>query len=200
MGNEWVSSRQASSLLDRGPHEAIYLAQQGYIAARRNGRLWEFDAESIRAYVEEEAKWVSAQEASDLTGLHIDTIKRAARRGDIERRQHNHARPSISRASALGYAKRRRRRRQTLARRAAARVERKIAREQPPQDGDVWLSVTEAALVLGMTPSNVRKRLMAERLPGVQSPTGRWWLRRGHAEQAAAARTFSDYALKSSVS
>lgn len=190
MGNEWVSSRQASSLLDRRPHEAIYLAQQGYIAAHRNGRLWEFDAESIRAYVEEEAKWISAQEAADLTGLNIDTIKRAARRGDIERRQHNHARPSISRVSALAYAKRRRRRRQTLARRAAARVERKIAREQPPQDGDVWLSVPEAALVLAMTPSSVRKRLVAERLPGVQSPAGRWWLRRSHVEIAAAADAF----------
>ena len=182
--------RQASSLLDRRPHEAIYLAQQGYIVARREGRLWEFDAKSIRAYVEEEAKWVSAQEAADLTGLNIDTIKRAARRGDIERRLHNHARPSINRASALAYAKRRRRRRQALARQAAARAERKLSRDQPPQDGDVWLSVTEAALVLGMTPSSVRKRLTAERLPGVQSPAGRWWLRRSHVEIAAAADAF----------
>lgn len=187
VGDEWVSSRQASELLDRRPHEAVYLAQHGYVVARRNGRLWEFDAGSIRAYVSEEVKWVSAQVAADLTGVNIDTVKRAVRRGEIEQRHVNHARPSIHRASALAWAKRRQRRAREDERRAEQRASEWAASQRPPQDGEVWLSVPEAALVLGLTPSAVRKRLVAERLPGVQSSAGRWWLRRSVVERVAAA-------------
>ena len=178
-------------MLDRKPHDAVYLAQQCYLTARRNGRLWEFDADSVRAYVAEEAKWTSIQRAADLCGVSIDTIKRAVRRGEIEQRHVTHARPSLLRSSAVAFAERWQRRREDAERRAEAERRRKREHHGPPQDGDVWLSVREAALVLGLSPSAVKNRLAVERLPGVQSPSGQWWLRRGHVEQAAAARALT---------
>jgi excisionase family DNA binding protein len=65
-----------------------------------------------------------------------------------------------------------------------------LALARPPADGDVWLSTTTAAAVLGVTQRTVRKRAEEGRIPfAVQS--GRRWYRRTDVEVMAAARTFT---------
>ena len=51
----------------------------------------------------------------------------------------------------------------------------------PPDDEHVWLSTTEAALVLGLSQSGVRYRAVEVLLPCKRSGS-RVWFRRDHAE------------------
>lgn len=62
--------------------------------------------------------------------------------------------------------------------------------EQPPTDGDVWLSSVTAALLLGWTPQYVTRLATHERIPAVRRGR-RWWLRRRDVERCAAARAFT---------
>lgn len=191
MSTEWISSAEAAALLDRHPNDAQYLARTGHLRFRRNGRLWEFDAASVRAYVEEEARWISADRASELTGVGSSVFKRAAKQGLIEQRKMTHSRPSLLRESALAYAETWQREQAEARQRATDEREARRRRNGPPQDGDVWLSISTAALVIGVSERMLVRLAAQERLPATRSEGGRWWLRRQHVEQWAAARALS---------
>lgn len=59
-----------------------------------------------------------------------------------------------------------------------------------PADGHDWIDTVETSRLLGITPTAVRKRLRAGHLPAVRG-RDRWWLRRDHVEQIAAAAEFT---------
>ena len=60
---------------------------------------------------------------------------------------------------------------------------------RPPDDGDVWLKSTTAALVLGFSPQYLGRLAAQERIPAVRRGP-HWWFRRRDVEQQAAARAF----------
>ena len=63
-----------------------------------------------------------------------------------------------------------------------------LARLGPPEDGEVWLLGTTAALVVGVSPQYLGRLALSGRLPAYREPSGRrWWFRRRDIEQYAAA-------------
>jgi excisionase family DNA binding protein len=60
----------------------------------------------------------------------------------------------------------------------------------PSQDGHVWLSRTETAKVLGVSPSRVSELTGADKIPATRAGH-RHRYRRDHVEQLAAARAFT---------
>ena len=135
-------------------------------------------------------EWITQQAAADFAGVSTTTILHALRRGEITRRQLGRNVPSVNRASLVAWADQWRHNQAFRAARAiearAAAAARSTA-EDPPDDGQVWLSTSAAAAVLGVTSNRVQQLVTAGRLPAIRRGR-RWWFRRDHIEQAAAAR------------
>lgn len=145
------------------------------------GRCWS----AYPAVVGLEPEWVTYAEAAAIIGCGRSVVARLVARGELvgRGRQERRQLPSISRASAV----------EVAAQRATAQAEstqvaeeRRRARPEvlPPDDGEVWLSATEAGLVLGMTSLGVRYRAIHGLIPSTRRGQ-RWWFRRDHVEQAA---------------
>jgi hypothetical protein len=149
-------------------------------------------AQAPRARFEKlrERPWLSLDTAATLTGAPRRQILDAAHRGDIVQR-HDLApgTPSLDRDSVLAWAKRWcevQAEEEAAARRRLRERQAKRVKDGPPQDGQVWLPASTAALVLGV--SRVRVRQLAERdkLPCTVVGSRRWF-RRDLLEQTAAA-------------
>lgn len=145
-----------------------------------------------------EDSWITWVQAAELIGVSTTTINNMVRDGRLEHRPGPRKQPSVSLVSARQVAADRREaqraaeeaaaeRAQARRDRAARRAEAHAAANQPPDDGDVWLSMTETALLLGITKAAVRQKIAADRLPATRHGR-RWWIRRQHAENLAAAR------------
>lgn len=131
-------------------------------------------------------QWVTHAEAAAIVGCSRNTIDRAQAAGRIERRHPvGRKTPTLSRASVERFAEAWR----------AEQVERQQqgptrSREYgPPKDGDVWLDTRTAALVIGCTPQHMARLARRGRIPAsTNGDRKRFWFRRHHVEQYAAAR------------
>jgi excisionase family DNA binding protein len=132
------------------------------------------------------------QVAARIAGCSDRTIARAVAAGHIKRRETtSRAVPSLDRVTVEAYATQRRAEQAARARdKAVGEQDRDRRRStlRPPDDGNVWLTPTEAALVLGLSPSRVKQMTRQDRLPHHTTPAGRHFFRRDHIEQVAAAR------------
>ena len=64
-----------------------------------------------------------------------------------------------------------------------------LEQRQPPDDGQVWLSVSTTAAITGLHRTRVNQLIKAGKLPAVHRGN-RWWIRRQDAEVFANARRF----------
>lgn len=134
----------------------------------------------------DDSEWVTYLEAARMIGCSPGLVGRMVKSGELEARGRQEQRwlPTISRVSALEVAEARAERQRLAELRRTARPA-----WLPPDDGNVWLSPQEAGLVIGLTHMGVRYRAIHGLIPATRCG-GRWWLRRDHVEQAAAARVF----------
>ncbi|PVG80763.1 hypothetical protein DDE18_21160 [Nocardioides gansuensis] len=131
---------------------------------------------------------MSWREAADLIGCTRHAIAQLIEQGHLHQRQVNRA-ASLSRASVEAATHHYATQLDKAAQARASREQEHLERTTPPDDGEVWLDVTTAALVLGVTPNAVRQRINNERLPATRRGR-RWWLRRVDVERASAAAAF----------
>jgi hypothetical protein len=139
-----------------------------------------------------DADWVSWPEAAAIVGCPVPTIDWYTRTGRIRKRPRHGARPSLSRSSVEDFARWWRqvqtaRADRRLARRSRApatprrRGERRRARDDglPPglPDQGVWMTVTQAADLLEVSPATVVRLARSGSCPSVLH-CGRWWVDR----------------------
>ena len=131
------------------------------------------------------SEWITQAEAAKLAGCSRGVIQRYAGTGRIRRRFPRDRRtPTIERASAEEFAA------WWHQRQAADEEERyeRTTRNRPPDDGDVWLALPTAALVIGVSRERLRSLAVRGGIPATRRGR-RWWLRRRDVEQFAAAGT-----------
>ena len=131
-------------------------------------------------------EWITYREAAETLGVTHTTVGRMVKDGRLARRKLAATYyPSISAASVRAHAAEREA--QARAREQARREHEE--RQLPPQDGDVWLSATVAAAVLGISRSRLWQRASAGRTPFTWKD-GRMWFRRSDIETRAAVVAF----------
>jgi hypothetical protein len=134
-------------------------------------------------------EWITWDEAANLVGCSRAGLYPHVRAGRIRHRARRVRRGSLDRASVEQFGTWLA---QHKAERAAARntARRKPSPSGPPDDTDIWLKTTTAALVLGYSPQYLGRLAAEERVPAHRRGHG-WWFRRSDVEQLAAARTFT---------
>jgi hypothetical protein len=155
------------------------------LSPARVGRCADDEVRPTLLPVAGDLEWMTYADAAPAIGCSRPTIARMVKAGAIRSKEQawRHL-PSSWRADvervAVEWAQERR----------EAEVRR---RSRPasaaPDDGEVWLSVADAALVMGLSRNGVLYRVDRGLVPHVRRGV-RVWLRRGHVEQAAAARAF----------
>jgi hypothetical protein len=85
----------------------LWLIGHGYVkAVKTSPRRWWVEEASVRERAAESEQWVSHVEAARIVGCSPQTILRAAKAGQIERRDVPRSLPSLSRTSAMLFAAR----------------------------------------------------------------------------------------------
>ena len=187
-----ISTRDAAAALGVSESHVTYLARHGHISGQKVGKSWRLDPSSVGDHAarrrDSEERWVSIAEAARIVGCGPGAIKQAADRGDVVHRGGlPRGLPSLELDSVRAYAvKRETDRLQAVHAREVAAAELR-GLNGPPDDGDVWLSPSTVGLMLRISRSRVLQLARAGRLPAEHVGT-RWWVRRLHAEQVAAAR------------
>lgn len=178
----WIEAKEAARRLGRSVSTVLRRIEDGEFDAVRSGRAgrWWLDPASVEAAALEQGRWVSWAEAAEIAGCSPSSIGTAVGQGLIESRSRPRAVPSLLRSSVEAYA-------EGLARRTSEPAIPAPEVSGPPDDGHVWLSTTVVAIMLGVRRADVARWVRAERLPGVKRGS-RVWVRREHAEAAAAAR------------
>jgi excisionase family DNA binding protein len=133
-------------------------------------------------------EWVTQARVAELVGCSVKAVEYAVSQGEIRHRSHHGPRPTVDRDSALTWGHERR-----FAQTAAqARRDAMAASEPvgPPDHEDVWLNVETVGALLACSAQFVGRLAKDGRLPATRHGR-RWWIRRQHAEQYAAARAFN---------
>ena len=167
-------------------------ADLGHLEVHRGAHLW-VSQRSVSDLAAERDRWISWSAAAEILGCPRDVIPRLIEQGHLEQRPVHRTTASVARASVEAYAPvfaQQRAEEQAEAERLQAELEHARAlRSTGPADGDVWLDVGTAAVLLELSKSGVMQKIHAGLLPATQIGR-RWWLRRSDAEQAAAVRVF----------
>lgn len=133
------------------------------------------------------SEFVSQAQAGELVGCSAKAVEYAVACGQIRHRPHYGRQPTVDLDSALEWGRARRQAQAAAeARRQATPTPEPMG---PPDDGDVWLDVATVGSLLGCSAQYVGRLAKEGRLPATRHGR-RWWIRRQHAEQYAAARMF----------
>jgi excisionase family DNA binding protein len=135
-------------------------------------------------------EWITWSQAAELVGCSVSVIERHKRSGQIRSRPvrvGRHYRPTLDRASVEKFAAWWVPMNAERERRRAARVPRVPEPIGPPDDDQVWLSLSTVALMLGCSEQWVGRLASRERIPAARRGR-RWWFRRLDVEIYAAAR------------
>lgn len=132
------------------------------------------------------AEWTTHARAAAIVGCSPRTIDRKQRDGTIARRHTADRKlPSLSLASVEAFAEQWKREQAEK----QQRIPKHLLEYGPPNDGDVWLNTTTAALVVGVTPQYLTRLAAQERIPSTRkNGRRRLWFRRRDVEQFAAVR------------
>lgn len=185
---EWLSTAEAAEVASVTPATIRRHADLGNLDVHRGAQVW-VSEKSVRALAADRDRWISWREAADTLGCPRHVIPRLIDQGHLEQRPVHRTRPSLSRESVEAYVPVYAEHLADAQRREVEEQEARAARIEGPRDGDVWLNVATAALVLELSSNGVLKKVHAGQLPATQIGH-RWWLRRSDVEQAAAVRAF----------
>ncbi|QIX27003.1 helix-turn-helix domain-containing protein [Nocardioides sp. JQ2195] len=153
-------------------------------AERHPTRGWiRFTYDDVDCLADERREWISYATAAELIGISAGTVRALVLKGELEHRTASQQQPSISRRSAQECKSKRQVEKDARAAKRAA----KTAASSPPDDGEVWLSLTEGALVLRVSRTRVGQLVRSGRIPATKRER-RWWIRRSHAESLSATR------------
>lgn len=194
-----LDSRAVARVLGLSRGQVYWLAAEGRLSRVVEGRRHLF----YRASVEEEVarreaesgRRVSYATAVEIVGCTRGAIAAAVSRGEITRRLpagKRDLRACLDVESVRSFGERWMAHLREVAERAderAAEADARRALKEPPDDGQVWLSVSVAARVLDLSPVRIRQLAQEDRLPH-RRVGRRIWLRRSDVEQIAAARVF----------
>ncbi|PVG82137.1 hypothetical protein DDE18_15795 [Nocardioides gansuensis] len=163
----------------------------GSLQTYHGAQMWVTEVSVLRLR-EERGQWMSWQEAADLIGCSRHVVAKLLEAGHLHQRQVNRT-ASLSRASveaaARVYAEQQAAAAQARAARQLAKEQALLERTAPPENGEVWIDVTTAALLLGVTAHAVRQRIRHGRFPASRRG-GPLWVRRADVEQASAVTAF----------
>lgn len=176
----WLTTLEAAELLGVSRVSVMRLVTAAGCGTERVGHRWWVDEGDVRTLAAMRSSWVSFADAAELVGCSEGAIKTAVNAGWIRQRDVHRSLPSLERESVVEFAG-------EWAARKHRRAERTKLVAGPPDDGDVWLDMATAALVLGISRSRASQLALAERLPCTVRD-GRRWFRRTDIENAAAAR------------
>lgn len=190
--SRWLSVEDAALALDCSAGSVLRWVRAGRLEARFEGRTWvsgESVDELAAARTADEQAWVSQAAAADIVGCSHGRIPELIEEGLLEQRPGPRWRASISRKSAMSAAV------VWSQRLRVAKDERDERRRtrptnRAPDDGQVWVTTTIAALTLGLTRNGVGERIRTGTLPATLRGN-RYWLRRQDVEVAAAAQAFT---------
>ncbi len=182
----WLSTAEAGCRLNRTPKTVMRWIQLGKLVAEFDGVSWWVDPDSVKSSAERRGEWVSWVEAARIVGCSASQIRTAVGKGELTQRQGPSARPSLERASVEAYRDRR-----ANEPTAVRNLTPPPSPSSAPDDGEVWLSTAVVAIMLRTQAGDVSRLVRLGRLPGVKRGA-RVWVRRDHAEAAAAARAFQE--------
>lgn len=181
----------------RGPHTALPRPRASVSRQPSASGSTRSDAATLPSVTEQgEPTWISIVEAARIAGCNPGTINRYVRAGRIVSRGGRRRPGSGNRGGSASlrldsveeFATWWQARRQAEAERTRARrLERATRRVVPPDDSIVWLTMDDAAAVLGVSRVRVGQLVRAGRIPAI-SRGRRHWLRREDVERLAAAR------------
>lgn len=188
----WLSTAEAAEVASVTPATIRRHADLGNLDVHSGTQVWVSET-SVRALAADRDRWISWREAADILGCPRHVIPRLIDQGHLEQRLAHRTRPSVSRESVEAHAPTYAEHRAEAQRQKAERQKARAARIEGPPNGDVWLNVATAALVLELSTSGVLRKIHADQLPATRVGR-RWWLRRRDVEQAAAVRAFLNLA------
>jgi hypothetical protein len=183
----WLSLPAAAKRLGVGTGTIRRWLDDGHLDGAQRVARWvtEESVERVATERRQDAEaWISLSKARRLLGCSDMTIAKLVAEELVVQRPGRRGQPSINRQSAeraCGVLAVRRERLHTEHRRRAALR----ARNEAPDDGNVWLSVKTTALLLGRTQSGTTLRIRSGTLPATRRGR-RWWVRREDAERASA--------------
>jgi len=118
----------------------------------------------------------------------VSNVPKLIRKGHLTSRGvHERTLPSLDRAEVQQLAAERVLAAEVRTGSAQSRTRARRVTRRPPDNEHEWLRVTEAARLLGVTPTAVHQRARRDRLPTTMRD-GLRWVRRGHLKQTEAAR------------
>jgi len=126
------------------------------------------------------SRWISWREAAEITGLPRPTVEHASRVGRIVRRDARGSRPTLDRASVLEWAESYRAQpdaqKERPGRPKPGKTSKRIVLPFRDAGDEDWLTITEAAELLGTCEDTVRRMARNGRLQSRRE--GRWLVRR----------------------
>ena len=105
--------------------------------------------------------WISQVEAAELLGVTSTSVYRMVSRGDLHPRPRHGMRPSLDRTEVLALAQHRAEQAANKRKRADLRAAREAERRRmagPPDTEHEWLTVREAAALLGVSQGGCKRR------------------------------------------
>lgn len=182
----WLPVEDAAQALQCSESSVLRWVRAEGLEAKFEGRTW-VSGESVdrlvAARAADEQVWVSQADAAEIVGCSHGRVPELIEEGLLVQRTGPRWRASISRESAVSAAD------VWSQRLHAAQAEREERlRTRPtnaaPDDGQVWVTTSTAALALGLTRNAVGERIRAGTLPATLRGN-RYWLRRDDVEAAA---------------
>ncbi len=182
---EWISWDSASELTGIKVPTIEHAVRVGRIERRpRLGRRPSLRRDSVTASAERrDDEWVSWLEAALIVGCNESQVMTTVKHGELQTRPGSRASPSLKRVDVEAWRDRR------ASEPAPVKKAKPPPLSAPPNDGEVWPSTYVVALMLKTSRVQVGQLVRQGRLPGVKRGA-RVWVRRDHAERAAAARVF----------
>lgn len=193
-GSGWLSVQDAALALLCSESSVRRWVRRGDLEAMFDGRTW-VSGESVNrlaaARTADESAWVSQADAAEIVGCSHGRIPELVEEGLLVQRPGPRGRASISRESAVDaaevWSQRLREAKNDLDERRRTRPT-----NAAPDDGQVWVTTSVTALMLGMTRNGVGERIRTGTLPATLRGN-RYWLRRQDVEVAAAAQAFAQW-------
>lgn len=167
----------------------INLIRSGELGAQFASGRWWVDEASVDALSAARGNWVTKAEAAQILDCTVTRIERAVRDGVIARRDVRGPLPTLRRADLASLqvelvAEQAEERRRRV---AAAALE---ATRQPPDGDQVWLTLQQAAGLLGHSREWVRRLAAEERISATRVGR-RWWFRENYVVQRVGAERFA---------
>ncbi|MDT9591589.1 helix-turn-helix domain-containing protein [Nocardioides zeae] len=192
-----LTTAEAAAALSVEPGRIAQMIRSGHLRASKVNQRWWIDPESLNDHAHARDQWLTLTGAAQHLNCTTSRIRQAADQGLIRRRPSHQALPSYHRSDVEAL-------RPVVEAEATARERERAARDRgrkrhaayhsPPDDRRTWITPTQAAGYLRLSPSRVHQLIDEQRLPSTRLPNGRVWLQEPHVLQRLSARSFAEIA------